>query len=171
MDENLKDVLLVLFGGLLSLLGSGLAIFFEQRRDRQLARRERQISQTEEIIEYLYSISRLYSVIVDYFNTQVSGINYDVERFQSNINPLLERLHESRLHGLPPQLMSRDQVIVDKIAKLNPHIMELNVIVKLINSGKYQTKDEKLAKSQIEKFSSMNSEISGILEELEKRIK
>jgi hypothetical protein len=109
-------------------------------------------------------------VLVDYFTTAGAGLNYSLEQFQQNINPVLEQLADSPLHGLPPILMTRDPIIVEKISKTQDYLLEIKITINLIGSGRFGAQDKNFIREQIEKFTKLNSAINEILEELEKKL-
>ncbi len=170
MDENLKDVLLVCLGSVSSLLGSALTIFFQQRRDRQIAWRERQTKQNEDLLRYLFSVSRLYAVTVDYFVTNSTGLVYPIDQFQANVNPVLEQVTQSPFYGLPSSLMSRDRTVVDKLSKIHDHLLDVKIIINLVGSGKRAPGDTNFAQEQTEKLTEMITLIDEIINELERKL-
>lgn len=169
MDDNLKDILLVVIGAIASLLGSVITLTLQSRHERRLARQAQRQKHFEEVREYLYATISISAFFVGYLVKKGSGEKPDLKYFQSNTARLQERIINSYFHSVPSKIsISKDKKVIDNLNKVYEHFGNVKKLSDVIIKEGQLTKEE--AEEIKESHKKMYEMIEYVLDELEKSI-
>lgn len=161
MDDNQKDILLVLIGSLSSLLGSVITLTLQSRHERKLAKRAQRQKHFDEVREYLYAIISLSTFVTEYLVTTNIGMKHSPLYFQSNTNKIYERIARSSFSSVPVRIaITKDKKILSEFEKLEQYFIEIRVVIDLISKGRILT-DE-----QIEELTAKHEKANEIMEHI-----
>ena len=169
MDDNLKDVLLVVVGGLLSIFASTLTTYFQNRYERQVARRERKQRHFDEVQTYFFAYSTLYAAMVDHLvSLSVGTFHATPKQFMERIKPLLDRVAQSRFTGIPIHTISKVANDEEKLQKLETCFRECRDLIPILSS--FTSIPSDVTTDHQNKLEEMNKLIADVLNDLEKEI-
>lgn len=135
MDDNLKDILLVLIGSVASLLGSVITLTLQSRHERRLAKQTQRQRHFEEVREHLFTIISMSDFFKKFLVTN-DWTEKSIKDFETNINIFHERLIKSRFYAVPERLsISKDKKILSKLAKVEQHLNHMNILISTVKKG------------------------------------
>jgi len=170
MDENLRDVLLVCLGSASSILGSVIALVLQARRERVVAKREQRQKHFEEVQDYLYTMSNIYSAIVGFYLSVHAGMQLNILSLKEQIKPLETRLTNSRINGLPPIIIANgNKILCNQFEEFKQHTINLSMLTYVINQNPNSVTQEYIQEKQ-QTLEEMNVLITKIIEEMEKKV-
>lgn len=145
----MDDILKILLGSILSLLGSVVVLFFQLRQSKREFKRNYLLKRYEETFIYLYDVARLHKYIFVSVLSDLRQSGHSTEDFTLGITPILDNLTVSPINNIPLVTFLQDKEISNQINDLKKHVEIMRLAIEFINN---RVKTLKASKDELFKY-------------------